>query len=465
MTPSSGLERLEQRLREDWERLGLPAADWLGRTDDDPYDVVLVGGGMAGLAAAAALRFLGVYRVKNVDAAPRGRVGPWVTHARMETLRSPKDLVGPAWGQPSLTFRAWYEARFSRTAWDELGRIPRVLWQDYLDWYQRVQNLEVAYETRIVGLEPDPSDKALVAVTAEAHGARTSWRARHVVLATGMDALGRPSVPGVVAALPRGLWNHNTEAIDFGALRGRRVGVVGGGDSALDAAATALESGAAEVLVFVRSPDFSTVNHWKAFVHPGHLHGFPTLGPDDQARLLGYLKSQKTPPAQGTIARLSRFSNLRIHFTSPVEGLEAAGNGAVVTTPHGRYPVDHLIVATGYEVDLESRPELRSLAPHVRFWDDQRSPVLGSDFSFQEKEPGAWPTANRIHLFTGASLRSLGKVGGDIPGIGLGAERLARGIAARLYADDVDAQLRRLQDYREPEVRGDEWSSVRVDHP
>ena len=32
-----------------------------------------------------------------------------MTYARMETLRSPKQLVGPAYGMASLTFRAWHE--------------------------------------------------------------------------------------------------------------------------------------------------------------------------------------------------------------------------------------------------------------------------------------------------------------------------------------------------------------------
>ena len=43
---------------------------------------------------------------------PKDFEGPWATTARMETLRSPKQLTGPALGLPALTFRAWYEAQF-----------------------------------------------------------------------------------------------------------------------------------------------------------------------------------------------------------------------------------------------------------------------------------------------------------------------------------------------------------------
>ena len=115
---SDGLAALEDRLREDLERLCLPAQDWLARPADDPVlDVAIVGGGMAGLAAAAQLWLLGVRRIRVFDRNPVGAAGPWVTHARMETLRSPKELVGPALGLPSLTFRAWYEAQFGESGW------------------------------------------------------------------------------------------------------------------------------------------------------------------------------------------------------------------------------------------------------------------------------------------------------------------------------------------------------------
>ena len=39
-------------------------------------------------------------------------------YARMDTLRSPKTLTGPALGVPSLTFRAWYEAKYGLDAWE-----------------------------------------------------------------------------------------------------------------------------------------------------------------------------------------------------------------------------------------------------------------------------------------------------------------------------------------------------------
>ncbi|EPN68135.1 hypothetical protein A245_04670, partial [Pseudomonas syringae pv. actinidiae ICMP 19096] len=74
---------------------------------------------MAGLALAAELRHLGVAAV-IFDQSPAGFEGPWATTARMETLRSPKQLTGPALGLPALTFRAWYEAQFGADGWAAL---------------------------------------------------------------------------------------------------------------------------------------------------------------------------------------------------------------------------------------------------------------------------------------------------------------------------------------------------------
>lgn len=118
-----GLAALEQRLAKDLECLGWPARDWMpqqGAEHGVPVlDVAIVGAGQAGLAAAAALAQHGIHALV-FDRAPLDFEGPWATTARMETLRSPKELTGPALGLPALTFRAWFEAQFGADEWARL---------------------------------------------------------------------------------------------------------------------------------------------------------------------------------------------------------------------------------------------------------------------------------------------------------------------------------------------------------
>ena len=153
-----GLEALNRRVARELELLTLPAAPWVPEravSGETLLDVAIIGAGMAGLAAAAAMRNIGL-KVVNYDRRPQGYEGPWATTARMETLRSPKTLTGPALGIPSLTFRAWFEAQFGSQAWDELDKIPRLMWMDYLRWFRAVLALDVRNQHDIAGIHLGP---------------------------------------------------------------------------------------------------------------------------------------------------------------------------------------------------------------------------------------------------------------------------------------------------------------------
>ncbi|MGL1765620.1 hypothetical protein ACSTIG_23675, partial [Vibrio parahaemolyticus] len=83
-----------------------------------------------------------------------------------------------------------------------------------------------------------------------------SWvlLARHVVLATGIEGAGGRHVPALLDGLPADRVHHTHDAIDFAALAGKRIGILGAGTGAFDNAATALEHGAASVDVHMRRP-------------------------------------------------------------------------------------------------------------------------------------------------------------------------------------------------------------------
>ncbi|WP_455280808.1 FAD-dependent oxidoreductase [Cupriavidus necator] len=469
-TPA-GLAALEARLRQDLSWLELPAKAWtMPRTQDgeDVLDVAVIGGGMAGLAACATLTQLGI-RVRAFDRAPAGLEGPWATTARMETLRSPKQLTGPALGLPALTFRAWFEARFGEAAWQALDKIPRLQWMDYLRWYRQVLALDIRNDHRVEQIVPRAD--GLVALSMLTPDGPRTVLARRVVLATGRDGLGGAYVPPVADKLPRHLWAHSSDEMDYATLRGKRVGVVGAGASAMDGAATALEAGAASVEMLVRRQDIPRINKSKGAGNPGLTHGHFGLPDAWKWRLRHYINKQQVPPPRGSTLRVSRHANAYFNLGAGLESIEAQGDVLHVQTPQGTFELDFLIFSTGFRIALETRPEFAAFASHIRYWRDRYTPLqgqedselsdspdLGEAFEFQEKAAGACPGLTRIHCFCYPAALSHGTVSGDIPAISDGARRLGQGIAALLYQEDVELHYAALQDFAEPEVFGDEWT-------
>ncbi|HMB47630.1 MAG TPA: NAD(P)-binding domain-containing protein, partial [Afifellaceae bacterium] len=248
-----GLARLEEQVRRDLDYLCLPPANWVRPriVDEKPVlDAVVIGGGMCGALAFFALRNGGMRNVRILDRNPHGREGPWVTYARMETLRSPKQLVGPAYGFASLTFRAWYTTGFGEAAWEALDKIPRLVWMDYLRWYRQVLDIPVENQVEVERVQPE-GDYLRLELGGE--GARErSLLTRKLVMATGREGLGYPSIPDFMASVPKDRWAHSSEDIDFAAFKDKRVVVVGVGASAVDNSAEALEAGAREVRHLIR---------------------------------------------------------------------------------------------------------------------------------------------------------------------------------------------------------------------
>ncbi|BAI73667.1 FAD-dependent oxidoreductase (plasmid) [Azospirillum sp. B510] len=462
------LEELEARLARDLDLLTLPPADWVPPRDG-MLDVAIVGAGMAGLTAAFALRKVGISNIRLFDRAPAGREGPWATYARMETLRSPKTLTGPALGFANLTFRAWFEAQFGRAAWEALYRIPRLQWLDYLTWYCRVTGAPVQNDTALTAITGDADGVSLDLAGPEG-GQRV--RARRVILANGRDGLGGPFVPAFWKAVDKRFWSHAHEPIDFGALKGKTVAVLGAGAGAVDNAAEALERGAAKVYMLIRRPELPRINKGLGAGHPGIVLGFHTLSDERRWAYNQYIADTGVPAPHNSMLRCSRHANFRLLTRCPVEAAEVEGDRLVLRTGRGTVTVDHVILATGFAVDWAQRPELAEIARHTLLWRDRYvlpghegsefalHPYLGPDFEFLERNPGEAPWLNRIHAFNYAAVLSHGKVTGDIPGISAGAERLADSLTAALFTEDYDHHWQRLVGFETPELLGDEWTEA-----
>ncbi len=471
LLPLDGLPALEARLRQDLAWLCLPEKPWT-HTPEGVLDMAIIGSGMAGLALNAALTHQGM-RAAAFDRAPAGLEGPWATTARMETLRSPKTLTGPALGLPALTFRAWYEAQHGAAGWDALGYIPRLQWMDYLRWYRRVLGLDVRNRQRVIDLVTD-AQGVDVHLHDEAQDRTYVQRARHVALATGRDGLGGPWVPAWAHALPAGRWAHSADPYDADSLRGQRVVVIGGGASAMDSAATALEAGATRVDLLIRRRELPRINKGKGASSAGVAHGFWQLPDDWKWRWRHYIGAQQVPPPHLSTLRVSRHANAHFHLGTWVQGASTRADGALrLDTNRGPIAADVVIFCTGFRSDWAQRPEFARLAPHVRRWADRYaapagladaeladSPDLGPLFEFQPRAADAPAGLDRVHVFCHAASLSHGQVAGDIPQVSHGAHRLAQGLAARLLRDDAAHHFARMERHAEPELNGDEWTEA-----
>ncbi|MBV9784425.1 MAG: NAD(P)/FAD-dependent oxidoreductase [Acidisphaera sp.] len=462
------LPELERQVARDLRRLGLPAANWpatVAGPDGLPMaDVAVVGAGMCGVAAAAALTFRGVRNIVLLDRSEPGREGPWLDTARMEMLRSPKQLPGIPLGLPSLTFRAWYEARHGEGGWRALYKISNADWAAYVSWVRRVLDLPLQSQTGLRRLLPGDGHLGLVLEGAEE---RIRY-ARRVVLATGRGGAGGNHVPDFVSPdLFPDRAAHTGDPIDFSGLAGRTVAVLGAGPSAWDAAATALEAGAARVDMYARRPALPQINKGRGSANPGFFEGYPALDAADKWALMVYLHDLQAPPPHESVHRALRHPGFAIHLGTPVREARRADAGValVVGPDHRPASADFLVVGTGFRIDLAHAPELAEMLPQIATWGDRyepppalrraslaRYPWLGDGFELIEREPGACPSLGRVHLFNHAATASLGAIASDIPGVDGGAARLATHIVRHFFREDFAHVRAALEAFAEPEL-------------
>jgi cation diffusion facilitator CzcD-associated flavoprotein CzcO len=460
---------LSRQVEAELELFTYPTQDWVRPARNaggaPVHNVVIVGGGQAGLAVAFGLRQERISDVVVLDENPAGQEGPWITTARMITLRTLKFLTGPDLGVPSLTFRRWHAARYGKAAWDNLVRIDKADWMRYLVWFRQTLDIPVRNDVRVVSIEPAGAHWALQLDTP---GGSEVTLAREVVLATGLEGAGARRVPDFVRyALPREAWAHTADRLDFSALRGQRVAVMGGGASAYDNAATALEHGAARVDIFIRRESIPQVNPYRALESSGFWRNFADLDDATRWRFMHRLLSFPMPPPQDSVDRVMRHANVTVHYATPV--LDAAP-GVRLRTPRGWFGADFLILGTGFGVDLHGLPELAGIVNHVATWADRyaaptdrvnaemgRHPYVGPGFELMEKTPGAMPGLRRIRMFNHGSMVSTGPIATGLNGMPFGVPRLIKHMSCDFLRDQAGALLHEFETYDEP----DAWETVR----
>jgi cation diffusion facilitator CzcD-associated flavoprotein CzcO len=476
MTPAEAA--LAEQARAECALLAYPDRAWVKpvTVDGAPCaDVLVVGGGMTGLAVACGLRREGVYNVAVLDENPAGREGVWENFARMPELRSPKVQNGMDFGQPSLSVQKWFQARHAAetgggetggvgagdgAAWDRISRIPRQDWMAYLRWYRATLNLPVENEVRVTALRPGPRAGVVTVETS-----KDVRFARSVVIATGFEGGGYWRLPEVVSgALPRERYDHACTPIDFGRFRGQRIGILGHGASAFDAAVVALREGAARVDLCFRRSTLPTVNPHRHLESAGLMANWPYLKDAIRWNITRHMRQFDQPPAQASFAAACALPGFNMHAGCPWDDVTLDGGDIRVVTPGRVFHFDHLIGATGYAMDLSARPEWRHLAPRVVLWRDRYQPppeeqwpelgaypYLSDGFELQPRDPSEdW--IGRVHAYNFAAAASMGPHSTSIAGQKHALPRMVRALVRRLFLEQQDSIIPDLRAYDEQDI-------------
>ncbi|MDQ0243530.1 cation diffusion facilitator CzcD-associated flavoprotein CzcO [Bacillus fengqiuensis] len=465
------LETLNEQVKNDLSYLNFRGADWvrpLIHPEGHVYDVVVIGGGQSGLGAAFGLLRERISNSLVIDENREGLEGPWETYARMVTLRTPKHLTSIDLGVPSLTFRSWWEAQFGPTGWDEVVKIPRGDWMNYLRWYRKVLNLPVINEVKLKLIEP--LEEGIHRLHIEGAGAPSNTLlARKVILATGIQGGGEWHVPSMITEeLPRHLYAHTSEAIDFSVLKGKKIAILGGGASAFDNAHFALSEGVAETHVFVRRKQIPRINPIRQMEISGIIERFHTLSDTEKYTIFAHFFKHNQPPTNDTFERASSWPGFNLHLGAPWLEVKDAGEGALVTTPQGTSKFDFLIISTGLLTDPALRPELRLIERHITRWGDRHKdpeelsnpvldahPYLSPGFAFLSRDEQGKKLIHGLFAFNYSALISCGISASALSGMRFSIPKLVSAVADQLFLDDRKEILKNFFTYDEVEFVGD----------
>jgi FAD-dependent urate hydroxylase len=392
--------------------------------------VVVVGAGPYGLAATAHLRAAGV------EARTFGRpMEFW--RRRMPAgmfLRSAWEASSIAHPEGRFTLDEYRDAQ----APDLAAPIPIDGFLRYADWF-RQQAVPEVDEREIVGLARENGGFRLALEDGE------EGTADRVVVAAGLAPFA--ARPPQFDQLPRRLASHSADHTDFGEFLGRRVLVVGGGQSALESAALLREAGA-EVAVVVRAPGV----HWlpaprltgqlasarrrlyRPVVHR-LLYPSTDVGPPGLNWIVALPPLFRTFPKllQEPMARRCIRPAGADWLRPRLEGVEiSAGRSVAAASPQEdrlrvtfddgtEHVVDHALLATGFQIDVRRLPFLSAdLAGSISV--DRGYPLLRR--GFETSVPG-------LHFIGASSAISFGPVMRFVSGTRFTGRELTRGVLCR----------------------------------
>jgi FAD-dependent urate hydroxylase len=330
---------------------------------------------------------------RGIDTVIAGRpMGFWTEHMpKGMFLRS-----GPDWHLDASgvhTFEAFLEERGISAA--DIDPVPIAVFLDYAAWFQQQKGLIVrdslvsrltARDGRFAAFFDDGTEIAADMVVA-APGARYFQQ-----------------LPQWSTAVPAGIGVHTAELIRFEELRGARVLIVGGRQSAYEWAALLGDHGAERVDIVHRHdvPRFARVS-WRfvdAYVDatlnvPGWWRSLTLTEQDAIARQ--FWEVGRLTLEWWLTPRIAGDQFHRWPGTSVVEITSDHDNTATVTLSNRqRLTVDRIIFATGYRTDVSQVPYLDEVISQVTAADG--APVL--DTAFQSTLAGLYiPGFAATHAF------------------------------------------------------------------
>ncbi len=284
------------------------------------------------------------------------------------------------------TFEAYLDERGIDPS--DVDPIPVALFLDYVGWFEEKEGIDVVPDLVRELSKPNGRFEA----TLES-GRRVSADA--VVAAPGISHF--TVIPEWVERdLPPERWAHTCNLIHFEQLRGKRVMIVGGRQSAFEWAALLADGGAEEVHVVYRhdTPEFTT-SDWH-FVDPlmdltatvpGWFRHLPAEEREAVAKRFWAEGRLKLEP--WLTPRLATPSVHRWPNESVVSCGEAPGGEIQAELSDGmRLMLDFVVLATGYKPDMRAVPYLSGVIDAMDLVDG--FPVL--DDNFQSSVPGLFVT-------------------------------------------------------------------------
>jgi cation diffusion facilitator CzcD-associated flavoprotein CzcO len=392
-----------------------------GPARGDDCEVMVIGAGPYGLAAAVHLADHGV--TTRVFGEP---MSFWRRNMPQGMkLRSPWGATHIPDPHGNLSLDAFVAARgLSRQE-----RLPIETFVDYGMWFQRAAVPDI--DQRIIARLESAGD-GFRAETKD--GARI--RARSVVVATGLAR--QAFRPAAFADIPAELASHASEHGDLGVFRGRRVAVIGRGQSACESAALLREAGA-EVELICRGDV-----HWlggsarrghaavdwlrKRLASPSGVGPFPLNWVAERPDIAHAMPSEVRarfnarclrPGAAGWLR--PRLDGVRIVAGEHVHGAVVAGERIALTLDRGMAVFDHALLGTGYQIDVA---RVGILDAGLLATIDRRdgAPVLGA--GFESSVPG-------LHFVGASAVASYGPLMRFIAGAGFAARALTKRVLGR----------------------------------